>query len=166
MQQQFFPTLLYQSRYADRLPIGKPEVIEKFEHQQLTSFYKDWYRPELMAVIVVGDFDVAVVEEQVKKHFGSIPVSQNARERTEYTIPDHAEPQVAIVTDKEAQYTQLSVYYKRPLLKVETEADYLQLIERSLYNKMLNDRINEIRSEEHTSELQSLMRISYAVSCF
>src|SRR3546814_18889318 len=51
MQQQFFPTLLYQSRYADRLPIGKPEVIEKFEHQQLTSFYKDWSRPELMAVI-------------------------------------------------------------------------------------------------------------------
>src|SRR5690606_11598945 len=51
MQQQYFPTLLYQSRYADRLPIGKPEIIEHFEHSQLTSFYKDWYRPELMAVI-------------------------------------------------------------------------------------------------------------------
>lgn len=164
MQQEYFPTLLYQSRYADRLPIGKPDVIEHFEHPQLISFYRDWYRPGLMAVIAVGDFDVAEVETLIKEHFGSIPALENPKERTEYKLPDHSEPQVAIVTDKEAQYTQLSVYYKRPALEVKTEADYLQLIERSLYNKMLNDRINEIRQQPDAPFLFGVSSISGFIS--
>lgn len=164
MQQQYFPKLLYQSRYADRLPIGKPEIIEGFEHAALKSFYQDWYRPGLMAVIAVGDFDPQQVESLIKKHFGSIPVVENPRERVEYTLPDHEEPQVAIVTDPEAQYTQLSVYYKRPGLSVETESDYLQLIERSLYNKMLNDRINEIRQQPDAPFLYGVSSVSSFIS--
>lgn len=164
MQQQYFPKLLYQSRYAERLPIGKPEIIEGFEHSELISYYQDWYRPELMAVIAVGDFDPDRVESLIKKHFGRIPAAQNARERTEYTLPDHLEPQVSIVTDKEAQYTQLSVYYKRPSLEVRTESDYLQLIERSLYNKMLNDRINEIRQHPDAPFLFAVSSVSSFIS--
>ncbi|QEC51529.1 zinc protease [Anseongella ginsenosidimutans] len=164
MQQQYFPTLLYQSRYADRLPIGKPEIIENFEHPELISFYKDWYRPGLMAVIAVGDFDVAAVEALIKKHFGSISPVQSPRDRTEYTLPDHTEPQVSIVTDKEAQYIQLSVYYKRPAVKVETEADYMKLLERSLYNKMLNDRINEIRQQPDAPFLFAVSSVSAFIS--
>ncbi|HYH55916.1 MAG TPA: pitrilysin family protein, partial [Anseongella sp.] len=144
MQQQYFPTLLYRSRYAERLPIGKPEILKEFEHPELVSFYKDWYRPDLMAVIAVGDFDPAQVETLIKEHFSTLKASENPRERTKYMLPDHKEPQVAIVTDKEAQYAQLSVYYKRPALQLETEGAYLEQLERSLYNKMLNDRINEI----------------------
>ena len=164
MQQEYFPTLLYQSRYAERLPIGKPEIIEGFEHSELISFYKDWYRPGLMAVIAVGDFDVDSVETLIKKHFSTIEEVQDAKERTKYELPDHSSPQVAIVTDKEAQYAQLSVYYKRPGLKIETEADYLQLIQRSLYNKMLNDRISEIRQQPDAPFLFAVSSISSFIS--
>src|SRR5690606_41351552 len=87
-----------------------------------------------------------------------------ARERTEYTLPDHLEPQVSIVTDKEAQYTQLSVYYKRPSLEVRTESVYLQLIARSLYNKMLNDRFNEIRQQPDAPFLVALSSVSSFIS--
>lgn len=164
MQQEYFPSLLYQSRYASRLPIGKPEVIENFEHSELISFYKDWYRPELMAVIAVGDFDPAAVEQLIKKHFGGIPASEDARERVEYTLPDHSEPQVAIVTDAEAQQTQLSVYYKRPAMQLKTEGAYLNLITRSLYNKMLNDRIEEIRQQPDAPFLFGMSSISSFIS--
>lgn len=164
MQQQYFPTLLYQSRYAGRLPIGKPDIIEHFEHPALVSFYRDWYRPDLMAVIAIGDFDAEKVEAMVKDHFGSLLPPENPKERTKYTLPDHKEPQVAIVTDKEAQYTQLSVYYKRPALQVKTEGGYLQLMERSLYNKMLNDRINEIRQQPDAPFLYAVSSVSSFIS--
>ena len=70
-----FPLLLKGSRYADRLPIGKPEIIQNVNHDRLKQFYTDWYRPDLMAVIAVGDFDKATIEAQIRSHFGSIPAA-------------------------------------------------------------------------------------------
>ena len=67
------PVLLKDSRYADRLPIGKPEIIRTFTHDRLKKFYTDWYRPDLMAVIAVGDFDPAAIETLIRSHFGSDP---------------------------------------------------------------------------------------------
>ena len=69
------PVLLKDSRYAERLPIGKPEIIRTFPYDRLKKFYTDWYRPDLMAVIVVGDFDPAAIETLIKAHFGSIPAA-------------------------------------------------------------------------------------------
>ncbi|MGD8726255.1 MAG: pitrilysin family protein, partial [Gemmatimonadales bacterium] len=81
MRDKQFPILFRGSRYAERLPIGKKEVLETFDYAVLERFYHDWYRPDLMAVIAVGDFDPVVVEQLIHKHFGAVPSSAEARER-------------------------------------------------------------------------------------
>src|SRR5204863_9646019 len=77
MRRKYWPLLFKDSRYAVRIPIGKKEIIEKCPQATLKNFYKDWYRPELMAVIAVGDFDTKIMEEKIKKEFSSIPVKSN-----------------------------------------------------------------------------------------
>src|SRR5580765_8417034 len=106
---KLFPILLKGSRYADRIPIGKPEIIQNFKPDTLKKFYKDWYRPDLMAVVAVGDFDKTAIENLIKSHFGSIPAAQSPRPRTEYDVPDHDGSIYAILTDKELTGTSVSV---------------------------------------------------------
>src|ERR1700688_1295956 len=76
-----FPILLKGSRYAERLPIGKPEIIQNVNHERLKQFYVDWYRPDQMAVIAVGDFDKSAIEAQIRSHFGSIPAPSSPKPR-------------------------------------------------------------------------------------
>src|ERR1044071_3157186 len=88
VQDKLFPIILKGSRYADRIPIGKPEIIQNFKPDTLKKFYKDWYRPDLMAVVAVGDFDKAAVENLIKTHFGSIPASSSPTPRPQHDVPD------------------------------------------------------------------------------
>src|SRR5687768_3510347 len=76
MQDKQFPIMLKGSRYAERIPIGKPEIIDSFPHETLRRFYADWYRPDLMSVIAVGDFDPAVVQKMIETHFARIPAAK------------------------------------------------------------------------------------------
>jgi zinc protease len=92
VQDKLFPIILKGSRYADRIPIGKPEIIQNFKPETLKRFYTDWYRPDLMSVAAVGDFDKAAVEALIKKHFGSIPPATSPRPRPTYDVPDQAGP--------------------------------------------------------------------------
>ena len=69
MSKIYFPKLFEGSKYGDRLPIGKNEILKNFKYETIKRFYKDWYRPDLMAVMVVGDIEVADAEQLVKKHF-------------------------------------------------------------------------------------------------
>src|SRR4029077_8002292 len=105
MLQKIFPVILKDSRYADRLPIGKPEIIQHGKAERLKQFYTDWYRPDLMAVIAVGDFDKAAVQKMVESHFGSIPATAKPRPRTEFDVPERKDTAYAIATDKEANTT-------------------------------------------------------------
>ena len=139
-----FPIMLQGSKYAERLPIGKKEIVENCDYETLKKFYYDWYRPDLMAVIAVGDFDKDQIEELIKKHFGSIPVKENPRPRVDYPVPDHKETLFAIATDPEATSTNVSVYYKHPLEKTKTVADYRNDIINGLYNNMLSQRLYEL----------------------
>jgi len=82
-----FPVLFRGSRYADRLPIGSKESLENFKLEELRRFYKDWYRPDLMAVVAVGDFDKRKVEQMIRTHFATIPARKTPRPRTKYGIP-------------------------------------------------------------------------------
>src|SRR2546421_1735024 len=86
---KIFPVLLNGSRYADRLPIGKPEIIQNGKQERLRQFYKDWYRPDLMAVVAVGDFDKAAIEKMITPHFASIPATSKPRKRPVFDVPDH-----------------------------------------------------------------------------
>ncbi len=102
MQDKQFPILFKGSRYAERLPIGDMEVVQSFKHERLKKFYEDWYRPELMAVVAVGDFDKAAIETLVKTHFETIPKSPATKLRPKYDVPEQPGTLYAIATDKEA----------------------------------------------------------------
>ena len=84
------------------MPIGKPEIIRTFTYDRLKQFYTDWYRPDLMAVIVVGDFDPAAIETLIKSHFGSIPAAASPKPRPVYDVPDQPGTRYTIATDPEA----------------------------------------------------------------
>ena len=139
-----WPTLLKDSRYATRLPIGTEEVISTFKHETIKRFYNDWYRTDLQAVIIVGDIDVNAMEAKVKEYFGSYTKKQNPRKLQEYTVPGNVEPLIAIATDKEATSTDLAMYWKHDKAPQGTVGDYRQSLVRSLVNSMLSDRLNEL----------------------
>ena len=144
MQDQQFPILLKGSRYAERLPIGTQESLRTFKPEALRRFYKDWYRPDLMAVIAVGDFDKRAVEDLIKQQFSPIPGAVNARPRPSFPVPDHAETLYAIATDKEAPMTSVGAYNKLPLRDQTTVGAYRQLQLERLYSTMLNSRLAEL----------------------
>jgi len=144
MQDKQFPIVFKGARYADRLPIGKKETIETFKHDVLKRFYKDWYRPDLMALIAVGDFDKAAVEGLIKQHFGSIPAATTPRLRPTYDVPDHPETLYTVATDKEATMTSISVYNKLPLREQGTVGVYRQEILDRLAAGMLSRRLSDL----------------------
>ncbi len=144
MRDKQFPILFRGSRYATRLPIGDRETLERFPHAALTRFYHDWYRPDLMAVVAVGDFDAAEVEALVKQHFVGLPNPAKERPRSVYDVPDQAGTRFAIATDKEATGTSVSVYHKLPRREEDTVGAYRQMLVETLYNGMLNRRFSEL----------------------
>jgi zinc protease len=144
MMQKYLPVLLKGSRYAERLPIGKVEIIKSFLYDTLRDFYRTWYRPDLMAVVVVGDIDPDLAEGKIKEYFGRVPKIDNAEKRVEYGVPDNAEPLISVVTDKEASGFAVQVMYKQPKADAITYNDYRNSQIRTLYTSMLNNRIQEI----------------------
>jgi zinc protease len=144
MQSKYIPVLLKGSKYAERLPIGKVDVIKSFPHDTLRRFYNTWYRPDLMAVIIVGDIDPALAENKVREYFGRIPKAINPEKRLEYTVPDNVEPLISVVTDKEATGYTIQIMFKQPKSNSITFADYRNTIMRNLYTGMLNNRLQEI----------------------
>ena len=147
IQDQQFPVILKGSRYAERLPIGTVESIETFEHEALRRFYQDWYRPDLMGVIAVGDFDKTEVEALLIEHFEGISAPESLRERAEYPVPDHDETLFAITTDEEMPHTSVTVYHKMALEEEPTIGGYRQGMVERLYSSMLNLRFDEIAQQ-------------------
>lgn len=149
MMQQYLPKLMYGSKYAERLPIGTKENLENFKYEDVRSYYRDWYRPDLMAVIAVGDLDVDQLEAKIIEHFGGIAKAENPRERASYNLPNHEETFVTIATDKEAAFTQVQIMYKdnfeAPI--IETTEDYRESIVRNLFSNMINNRLSELTNK-------------------
>ncbi len=144
LRDQQFPVIFSGSRYAERLPIGTLESLENFDPEALGRFYRDWYRPGLMAVIAVGDFDASEIEGLIRQHFEDLANPPNARERAVYGVPDHAETLFSIATDPEMTRTNIQVYHKMPPETDWTIGGYRQRIVERLYNSMLNNRFAEI----------------------
>jgi zinc protease len=138
------PVLFKDSRYAKRLPIGDIGIIGNFDHETLKKFYRDWYRPDLMAVIAVGDIDKNWLEEKIKSIFSEIPKAGMERERITYPIPDSDEVLFSITSDVELPQSSISLYYKFPVSKIETVQDYREELIQNLYNGMLNSRLTEL----------------------
>jgi len=144
MQDKQFPILLQGSRYANRLPIGEKKIIESFPHDTLKRFYRDWYRPDLMAVIAVGDFNESAVEKLIQENFGGLPAVPTPRLRPVYEVPGHAQTLYAIAADKEATNSSVRVYNKLPRRDQSTDGAYRQSLVEELYSGMLNRRFSEL----------------------
>ena len=145
------PMIYAGSKYAERDIIGSLDVIDHCEYKELKNFYNDWYRPDLQAIIVVGDIDVDQIEAKIKEYFSDIPAKENAKERPTYDIPNNVEPIIAIATDKEAQNTNIRVYFKHDYVK-PSEKDmmhYINSYKEALYTTMLNTRLNELIQKEN-----------------
>jgi len=147
MMNSWLPVMYKDSRYAQRLPIGKPEIIKNADYETVKRFYKDWYRPELMAVVVVGDFDLDAMEQEVKTRFTPITNDRPMREKESRAVPDHKETLVSICTDKEASFTNVQLLYKHDHVNVEDMKAYRGNIVRRLYNSILSARLDEIASK-------------------
>ncbi len=140
------------SKYGKRTVIGDLEVIDNFKHERIRDLYKDWYRPDLQAVVVVGDFDVDVVEGKVKELFAKIPKRENAKERVVYPVPANKEPKIAIVTDPEAQATSVKIDIKHERMPKEARnsmAGFVVDIMTSLMTDMASDRLDELVQSEN-----------------
>ncbi|MCU7496291.1 MAG: insulinase family protein [Ignavibacteria bacterium] len=135
------------SKYAVHNVLGQKEILEKFDYETLKKFYKDWYRPDLMAVVAVGDFDVNAIEEIIKNRFSGIAAPKNPREHTLSPVLDHKEPYFAIASDKEASGSSVSIYYMRPIEPEVTVKDYRRSIVENLYNNMFNKRLYELSKQ-------------------
>ncbi len=146
---QLFPILLQGSRYADRLPIGKPVILQNFQPERLKQFYRDWYRPDLMAVVAVGDFDPAAVEKMVVSHFTPIPAHPKPRPRPIYDIPDRPATIYAIVSDKEATSTLVEVDTLLPAREQGTIGVYREKIVDRLFSQMLNARLTDLAQKAY-----------------
>ena len=144
LQDIYFPVVYHQSQYAQRLPIGKKEIIDTFTPETIRRYYKDWYRPDLMAVIVVGDIDVDKYEQKIKDHFNNIPARTNERPRPVFDVPNHPTTLFSISTDKEATQTQVMVYNKTGHKDEKTLGDYREFIVEQLYHLILNERLGQL----------------------
>lgn len=147
MRKKYFPVIFKNSRYAERLPIGDIDVIKTFAYDTIRQFYKDWYRPNLQAVIVVGDFDVNEMEQKIIAHFSGLKNPAAPKPRVEYNIPENTEPLVALVTDKEATATSLMIIFKHPHKNTTTLGDYREGLCGELYTAMLNERLREYQQQ-------------------
>jgi len=139
-----YPVTFHDSRYAERIPIGDKETIETAPHDVVRRFYSDWYRPDLMAVVAVGDFDEDEIEALIREHFSSIRGPDDPRRRDEYPVPDHDETLFSVVTDPEATSISVQVGYKRPPVDRKTVADMRQSIVDGLYHTMMFARLGEL----------------------
>ncbi|RPH90264.1 MAG: insulinase family protein, partial [Calditrichaeota bacterium] len=147
MLEKWLPILFNDSQYAERLPIGQVEILKNKDNEAVRRFYKEWYRPDLMAVIAVGDFEPDYVKGLIEKHFAAIPKADKPRERKYFPVPDHPETMFAIVTDPEAPSTDVSVYFKRDVELDKTIDDYRRSLAERLYNQMFNNRLDEVRQQ-------------------
>ena len=150
-----FPMLLKGSRYADRLPIGTPDIIRNANPARLRQFYADWYRPDLMAVVVVGDFDKAAMEERIKAHFGSIPTSLSPKPRPDFTVPDQPGTVYATITDPEATGTRIDIAARMAARRFATIGEYRRSIVERLFSALMSARLDEIASSPNAPFLRA-----------
>lgn len=147
LRDRYFDKLLYNSRYAERLPIGKVDVLENFEYESLRRFYKDWYRPNLMAVIATGPIPQDELVALIDKYFGSQQNPENAPEREYFDVPGHKETLVAIETDPEEPFISVQMLIKHEEQTTRTIGDLRKSLIRSAYTGMLNQRLQEIQEQ-------------------
>lgn len=150
MYEQALPDIYPGSKYADRMPIGTMDVVMNFPHDVLRAYYKKWYRPDLQAVIIVGDIDVDKMEAKVKEVFADIQApAADAAVREYYDVPDTTEPLVSIQTDKEQTQSMIMLMMKHDTMPREARGSVM---------KMLSDYIDAAVGSMFSSRIQEILQ--------
>jgi zinc protease len=138
------PILFYKSRYAERIPIGKPEILRNAPVERLRSFYDTWYRPDRMALIAVGDIDAAQLEKDITATFSGLKARAPEAAQPDRSVPIHTETLTSVVTDPEVTSSSVQIVRKRTRESEEKVADYRrQLVERFV-DHMFDERFDDI----------------------
>ncbi len=160
------------SRFAERTPIGLAEVIENFDHQDLIDFYHKWYRPNLQAVIVVGDINAVEIEKKIIERFSTIPNPENETKKIYYTVPDNKEPIVGFFTDPETKASSVRMTVKIPHRSVaerQTHAFVYDKLVEELFLEMFKSRCTE-RAKKTGADFRVIVpvfgEIDYACKTF
>lgn len=147
VQEQFIKDVFSGTQYAERMPIGLIDVINNFPYKAIRDYYKKWYRPDLQAIIVVGDIDVDRIEAKIKQLFSDVPAPINPASRTEFQIPNNTDPIVSIASDPEVQATSIMVFYKKdafPTAMKSSPQYYAFSVVNNLISSMFNQRLYEL----------------------
>ncbi|MEZ4868332.1 MAG: insulinase family protein [Caldilineaceae bacterium] len=147
LREQIIPALLGDSQYSKRLPIGDMEIVRNAAREAFVRFYEQWYRPDLMALVVVGDVDVDQMEGLIQEHFSTLSTPTDPQPRPTFDVPEHSEPRYLIATDPEYPYTVVQVEHKRPAHPLQTVDDYRIRLVNHLIDTMLNQRLDELRRQ-------------------
>ncbi|MDA1080116.1 MAG: insulinase family protein [Gemmatimonadetes bacterium] len=139
-----FPVMLNQSKYADRIPIGTKENLETFPDSLASQFYRDWYRPDLMSVVAVGDFDPDEMIRLIEARFARIPMPAQPRQREYAPVPDHADTFVSIETDPEYPGKDVTLLWLKPVTTTTTVGDHRRELIYNFHDNMLNQRFAEL----------------------
>ena len=149
MFKKIYPELFKGSKYANRLPIGVDSIIKTFNPDAIRRFYKEWYRPDLMAVVVVGDISKDAAMKYINKHFAGLK-STAGRKRDYASVPAYRENKAMVVTDKEATGYEFSINYPAVAYKKpQTITEYRQDLLNSLYTSILGNRMRELTQKEN-----------------
>jgi zinc protease len=165
MSKQYLPVLLKDSKYAIRDVIGDLDVIKNFSYDTLKLFYHNWYRPDLQAVAVVGDFDPNEMEKKIKAQFSQLKPVENPLARPVFEVPLHKEPFYALATDKEASQSSVDIYILRKGTDPSNKnLGYLreQILVR-LMNAMMRTRINDLLQKGNPPFVSGAVRYSELV---
>ena len=151
MMKKWLPEYLNGSRYAQRLPIGDDEILKHSKHEVLKRFHHDWYRPDLEAVMVVGDIDPNEAERIIKEKFSGFKNPPNERPRTfEFQMPARTTSKAMVLSDKEAPYTSVQIIgNSKREKKAATVGEWAAEIRQNLFNSMLSARFDELKNSSN-----------------
>ena len=132
------------SKYSNRLPIGLMDIVENFDYKALRDFYHNWYRTDLQAIAIVGDFDVNEMEQKIIEKFSKIPAVKNPIERFVVEIPDNKKMNYSLAMDKEVSTSsiQFSIRNKSSIEK-ETGLDLRRNLTDAMISTMFSSRLQE-----------------------
>ncbi len=150
MYRKIYPEIFAGSLYGKRLPIGLDSIVKNANYATVKRFYRDWYRPDLMAVIVVGDIDIDKAEALIKQHFGGLKNPVNERPRIHPEVPAYSKDEAQVVTDKEATgYTTIINYSAEKISPDTTLEDYKHDLVKEIFTSILNQRLKELTQKEN-----------------
>ncbi len=146
MMNRAYPDIMYKSLYGERLPIGTKESIEGSSPEAIRRYYRDWYRPELMSISAVGDFDPDVMVQKIRRRFSPYKNPPRPRERQEADVPEHEQTIFSCQSDPEATWTAAVIFNKLPRKELLFQKDYREKLIQNLYSQMFNNRLIEIQN--------------------